>query len=450
MHSFVLAAEMPLRLARHDPPLFLQLPSEIRVEIFRNLLCVQRTRKQKPISESRLSTSRYSWDLHPAILATCRQIHEEARNLLIRENRFVVFECAAGELDQASKRFSTSPSKLKLWSGRRFGTAPITNEVMRVRLHRYENHKQTESSIYVVLEGEVLDLCAGLATYIGTNGYDCRLAELNLHVVISPSQMKESNEAQASRETTLLRSVMALRRAASIKIEGADPELAREFSSQLRHRRYCDQVGGQVTKGLSSAGDNAFDIGDYTAALGFYYRAFDYYKYCCRRKGLLTDTGDWTVFTFTLGQKRARSWLEMNDFRNTCLDMDANISLLTLDPGPIAFVDGIPLIPKKPDPILPTMSEEEKSIEDQRIWKWERFREAVARFQNRITCEDIGRCYMYRSIALRCRPDGNPSLAAEDRSMSLACCGDWATSGDGYINELLELERRMMIHFVSQ
>ena len=36
---------------------------------------------------------------------------------------------------------------------------------MKVRLHRYKKYKQTECSIYIVIEDEVLDLCAGLARY---------------------------------------------------------------------------------------------------------------------------------------------------------------------------------------------------------------------------------------------------------------------------------------------
>ena len=438
--------------AQNDPPSLLQLPSELRIEIYRNLLCINRTRQQKPLSESQLSTSRYRWNLHTAILATCRQINDEARTILIRENSFVVFECATRSLDQINAKYvDTFPPGLKLWSGKKQKKVPITSQVMKVRLQKCQRYKPTRCSIYVVLEDEVLDLCAGLATY-HRPVYGCRVAELSLHVVIGPWQAKESSETQASREATLLRSVMALRNVAEVEVEGAARELARDVSFRLSRQLHSKPIVSQAVTGLFSAGDNAFDIGDYTAALGYYCRASDYYIYCAGQGGYLTDTGDWLVFSLTLNQKRARSQLEIQDFQSACFEMHANIFIatgefLTQDPKP---TEGV-LWPVTHKIILPSMSEEENSTEeDRRRWKCKRLQEAAARFKQRITCEDIGRCYMYRSIALRCTTDKSPSLAAEDRLMSLACCDHSSTSGDDYINELLELERRMMKYFIRE
>ncbi|KAL8792194.1 MAG: hypothetical protein Q9195_005216 [Heterodermia aff. obscurata] len=360
-------------------------------------------------------------------------------------------------LDQTSpNNAETSPRGLTLWPPKKFKTAPITNETMKVRLQRCKKYKQARCSVFVVLEEEVLDLCAGLATY-SKFFYGCRIAKLHLLVVISPQQMKERTKVQASREATLLRSVMALRYTASVKVEGAAPELAQDFSSRLSNIGYCNQLASEAVTGLFSAGENAFNIGDYTAAIGYYYKALYYYRFCVGQMPHLTDTGDWTVFSFTLGQKRARSHLEMLDFIDVCVDVNENIrtvmgDFLTLDPKPIgSTLGGIANWTVAQKVILPPMPEEDNSTEeDRRMWKCERFKEAAARFKQRITCEDIGRCYMYRSIAFRCRGLAGSSSAAEDRLMSLACCGGSATSGEGCIEELLELERRMMKYFVSE
>ena len=446
-----------------DTPSLLQFPFELRAEIYRNLLCINRTRKQKPLSESILSTSRYSWNLHTSILATCRQIHDDARNILIRENNFVVFECATGVLEPTSanrfERCTTYPQGLKLWFGKRFNTVktvPVINEVTNVRLQRYKKYRHIRCSIYVLLEDEVLDLCAGLTTCYRYRR-DCLVAQLHLHVVIRPGQKKESSKVQASRESSLLRSLMALRCTASATVEGAAPDLAQDFSFRLSHQQYRNQITSQAVTELFSFGDNAFNIGDYTAALGYYYRAHDYYKHCAGPAGHPTDTGDSIVFSFTLGQKRARSLLEIHDFQGADREMDLNIELatgkfLTHDPKPTGsgvFPGTIPNWPMIPQMILPSMTEEENFTEaDRREWKCKRLKGAAARFRQRITCEDIGRCYMYRSIALRCSVNEDSSLAAEDRLMSLACCSSSETSRDGCINELLELESRMMEYFV--
>ena len=431
---------------QNDKPSLFQLPTELRIEIYRYLLCIHRTRKQKPLAESRRSTSRYSWNLHTAILATCRQIHEEARDVLIRENSFVIFECATRLLDTTSAQYAhTFPRGLTLWCGKKLKTVPITNPVMKVRLHRYKKYKQIRCSIYVVLEDEVLDLCAGLATY-SRSRYDCHVATLHLHVMIKPVQMNEKTEVKGSREATLLHSVMALRCAASVKVEGASSELANDFSFRFSHPQYRNQLASQAVTALFSAGDNTFNSGDYTAALGYCYRVSDYYNYCVGQGANMTDTGDWIVFSFKLAQKRARSQLEMHDFGTVYKQTKTAIFIVT---GDFLVHHPKPLGSTTSTPDFPVIEKEDSTEDDQRISKCKRFKEAAARFKQRITCEDIGRCYMYRSIAVRCLSDVNQS-SAEDRLMSLACCGDGVNLGDGCIDELLELERRMMKYFIPE
>ncbi|CAF9929281.1 MAG: hypothetical protein HETSPECPRED_007331 [Heterodermia speciosa] len=340
---------------------------------------------------------------------------------------------------------NTSPRGLTLWCGKKLKTVPITNPVMKVRLHRYKNYKQIKCSIYVVLEDEVLDLCAGLATYSRPRD-DWHVATLNLHVMIKPLQTNGKTEVEGSREATLLHSVMALRCAASVKVEGATPELADDFSFRLSRPQYRNQLASQAVTALFSAGDNAFNIGHHTAALGYYYRASDYYDYCVGERPHLMDNGDRIVFAFKLGQMCARSRLEMHDFRTVYDQMNATIFIATGD----FLVHPNPLSSTTSTPDFHVIEEEDSAEEDQRISKCKRFKEVAVQFKQRITCEDIGRCYMYRSIAVRCLSDVNQSSAAEDRLMSLACCGDGVTLSDGCIDELLELERRMMEHFIPE
>lgn len=60
------------------PLSFLGLPLIARDIIFKELLSINSTKTEKPYPDTCRSSVRYNWNLHPAILATNRQIHEEA------------------------------------------------------------------------------------------------------------------------------------------------------------------------------------------------------------------------------------------------------------------------------------------------------------------------------------------------------------------------------------
>lgn len=228
---------------------FLSLPLIARDIIYKQLLSVNFTKTEKPYPDTCRSSVRYNWNLHPAILATNREIHEEAKHILGFANSFVVIECAAPELEQKRGEFGKEDKrimlfKVTLWP-KRCDTVAVPNERMRVWLGHDDpggKKKKRKTSapkpwFCVVLVEELRDLMAGLAIFQNQNG-TYRTLGLSAKIIMSQIQAEETESERTTREAKFLDPLLNLRFLKSMKIEGASDDNTRYISEQVCHQKW--------------------------------------------------------------------------------------------------------------------------------------------------------------------------------------------------------------------
>lgn len=221
-------------------PTFLSLPLELRNRIYKELLSTKVTKTQKLGLDNCRSSTRYNWNLHVRILSTNHQIHDETRDVLGRENGFVVIHCAAKELEQKKADMGAEDTtimkyKFKLWPGKRCEIVDVPNERMRIWLGKgspASTKAKVKPWFHVVLEDELRDVLAGLSTFQGRSG-PYRTSGLSAVITLSPPKINETRKQTKTREAKLLDPVLKLRFLDSVKIEVATPGKTQHVSEQL-------------------------------------------------------------------------------------------------------------------------------------------------------------------------------------------------------------------------
>lgn len=441
---------------------FLGLPPELRNEIYAHLLCINLTRTQKPYPESCRTSSRYIWNLHTSILAVNSQIHGEAREVLGWKNEFVVIDCAAWKLEQTPKEIKHQHREVydqtlgepsggvRLLPIQKCVEFDVPHERLRIRLATTSKPKVPKSWFYVVLVEELLDLCTGLSTFLprypGLWERTYRMVGLSLKVWLRPPPNQENQQDKDLRERRLLNPLAKLRLLKAVTIEGATPE---STSEQLLRQDFDGPSVISTSYELMFAGDNAYKDGHFDAACGHYCRASVYTRHFTQRR-VLTNSADCTVLEFHLNLKRARTWLELLRFADALAIMDSNLSFVNkeflthipnaIDPN---FEEQTVCTLLRPRPTLEVR--ESMTLSESRKRKCASFAGAAIRFGHRITCEDIGRCYAYKSILERCSGGDEASSRADaDKLMSVECFTVSGAASESCIEELLDREYRIV------
>ena len=450
----------PMATSNIHVPSLLVLPAEIRIHIYKHLLCVKLARVQKPWAESTHSTSRYFWGLQPAILATCRQIHDEAKDVLRHGNSFIIVECATRRLQKTkADRACTSPADFTLWPAKSCAATILPRATMRIQFHldaQYQGRNKPRSTFHVVHEDEVKDLCAALSTYRDRfYRYEFRLSRLSMKVEIDPLQLRRTSESCIAQEWALLRDLLPLGHVKTVTFERISSNLEHVLTNCLCLQAVNPSVVCFSTVKFLSSGDEAYDIGHFLAADGWYARAWDYFHHCQSQRLFNINLADSVVLHFMLTQRRARVWLEMRKFSRVRTSSNINIdfangNFLTHEPKFLPKFgdppDQVPVLSSSWSDISHPMMAEHDNLASghDRTSHCEQFKEAAKRFEQRIKCEDIGRCYMYRSIANRYISGLDDAQAADDRLMALECCKISNTADPECFDELEKLESRIL------
>jgi hypothetical protein len=69
---------------------FMKLPAELRLRVYREVLQTEDCEQEILMDISELCGDEEFYDLHPNILRTCRQVHDEAVEVLYGENIFII------------------------------------------------------------------------------------------------------------------------------------------------------------------------------------------------------------------------------------------------------------------------------------------------------------------------------------------------------------------------
>ncbi|KAL8920096.1 MAG: hypothetical protein Q9208_006449 [Pyrenodesmia sp. 3 TL-2023] len=428
---------------------FFRIPLEIRNRVYKELLVTSLTKTPKPFLDNCRSTTRYDWNLHPAILATNHQIHDEARSVLGVYNEFVVVERAAKELEQKKSDMreeykEVMQYRVKLWPGKRCRTSNVPNERMRIWLGKEDspaNGIENKSWIHVVLVEELRDLLIELSIYHGRYG-PYRILGLVAKIKVPKPTAEESQKEEDARENKLLNPVMKLRFLSSVEVEGVTPGRSQTVSDELHRSMWDHHIVYATFNELLDAGNQACDMGHYTVANGYYRLASDYVSHFEKHKRyVFTDSIDPVAFEFKVNLQRSRNWIEAGDLFNARGAARAALHI----------TDAI--FPMRAPGVGPPLVGADGRVKKGAYRKWtcECIKDGAARYGQRIKAEEVGAAYYYVSIADYCTWGTSATeQAEEDRLVGIGCCAISDTAPKDCIRELLELDARITKRSMGQ
>ncbi|GME41250.1 hypothetical protein GTA08_BOTSDO11742 [Neofusicoccum parvum] len=263
-----------------DRCLFLELPREIRDQIYKYLLCADYT-KRRPTGIIYYKPSRFELHLQTAILRTNKQVYREAREVLGKENRFVVVERNTDRLKQSiddkqdgGDRDIPDPP---IWVGRAKSQVSVAGEVMRINFSPPQGPEEGRKTDYFVfLVEELRDFFINLGKF--RTGGVFRTKDLTCTVTLSPPKDSETNGTTKRRESALLDPLTKLRQLSKVTINGASDDKSQYIAQQMQRREF-------------SAKDVLQTISELLVTVEAYSRLENYYtavSYCDWCMGILS------------------------------------------------------------------------------------------------------------------------------------------------------------------
>ena len=425
---------------------FFHLPRELRDKIYKHFVSVKHTRTPKdPDDGCRSATSRYDWNIDPTILRVNKQIHDEAREVMGLDNDFVVIERAAKQLEQTKGDYREEDAaimvyRVTLWPGKASETVNVPGE--RMRIHFAAHGQSTGGPAYVMLVEELRDFCVGLSTFTDSAG-QYRLKGIEARVTIRQPLTPENPRARAERERSLLLPLAKLRFLDKVVIEGVKPTVESLYATQMTRPCFDPTLIKYTIEELISSGDSAREIGHFGVANAYYNRASDYFHHFAKHeRNVFEHPADPLAFEFKILQHRALNWLEDDNFYDALevatLALRVAIQLFEID-APTA------------GPPIDARGRIKKGA--LRQWRCNAIKDGAERYGQRIKCEDVGRCYYYKSIAEHCvGGDEATEEAEEDKFTAIGCCvvSETVTEEENVPKELLELDMRTMKRLMDE
>ncbi|KAM0800039.1 hypothetical protein BDR22DRAFT_821826 [Usnea florida] len=417
---------------------FLDLPLELRDRIYAQLVSVKHTRTPKDVEVCLRSTTFYNWNLHPTILRVSRQINQEAKAVMARGNEFAVIEFGK-ELEQVPEKMKKEDTSIMiynvtLWPGKATKKPVVPGETMRMRLYRGKASEK-DMNARVIFAEDIRDVCVGLSTYQGAKG-KYRTSGLSCTINVHPSPETETPATRDTRERALLEPLQKLRCFKNVSIQGTLPAIKYQITQQLTHQRFDRGLVLTTTDELITSGDQASSNGDYSIATAYYQRAHEYFHHSAAHENhVFTHPAEIMAFEFKTMQHRALNWILAGNFSDAL-----EVAQIALSVANQLFRLNSP-IQNGP----PTDSSGRVSAGAFRKWTCECIKEGAARNGQRIKCEDIGRCYYYKSISEQVvLGDEGAEQAEEDKFTAIGCCVVSDTMKDDVPGELLKLDTQTM------
>ena len=423
---------------------FLRLPRELRDKVYKNLVSVKHTRTPKdPEDGIRSATSRYDWNIDPTILRVSKQINAEAKEIMGLDNDFVVVECAAKRLEQKKDNFRGEDAAL--WPGK--ASAMVNVPGKRMHICFAEHGKSATGPAYVMLVDELRDFCVGLSTFTDPAG-QYRLSGVEARITIPQPLTPETPQARAERERSLLLPLAKLRFLKNVVIQGVEPPVEMLYAKQMTRLCFDPKLVRYTFEELISSGDSASKIGHFNIASVYYYCAAEYFHHFMKteREGVeaFEHPADPLAFEFKVLQHRALNWIKHGNFH----DAFEAASLALRVASQLFEIDGV-----APTAGPPTGARGRITKGALRQWRCNNIKEAAARHGQCIKCEDVGRCYYYKSITEHIlRGDEAAEEADEDKFTAIGCCvvSETATEEENIPKELLELDMRTMKRLMQE
>ena len=420
---------------------FLHLPRELRDKIYKNLISVKHTRTPKDFGDDCPSTNPtyYDWNIDPTILRVNKQTNVEAKEIMGLDNDFVVIERAAKKLERTNDDIPEENAidmlYNELWPGKACEKVDVPGERMRICFA--ERGQSATGPAYVMLVKELRDFCVDLSIFPDVAG-QYRVCGLKVHITIRQPLTSETPQARAERERSLLLPLAKLRSLKNVEIQGVEPAVETLYAAQMTRPRFDAQLVKSTIEELVSSGDSSTKIGLFDIGTAYYCHAHFYLQHFTKVnvREVFEHFADPLAFEFKILQRRAFNCIEDDAFPDA-FEL-ANLAIRTADQ--LFAIDA-------PTAGPPTDRRGRTTKGAMRQWKCNRIKDAAERNGQRIKCEDIGRCYYYKSIVEHLLGgDAVTEQADEDKYTAIGCCvvSDTVTEEENVVKELLELDMRTM------
>ena len=416
---------------------FLLLPLELRDRIYAQLVSIKHTQTPKDVEACLRCTTFYNWNLNPTILRVNRQINKETQAVMARDNNFVVIERAKDLEQRPGDAKKEDPTimvySVALWPGKPTKKPVVPGERVRIKLER-AGASEEDMDAHVILADELRDVCVGLSTFQRPEG-KYLTSGLSASINVHKPTYTETAAARDVRERALLEPLQKLRHLAHVSIRGTLPAIEYQISRQLTHPTLDRGLVLTTIDELISTGDQASSNGDHGIATAHYQRASEYFHHSAthERQVFTPSPVDVSAFEFKIMQHRSRNWIEAGNFSDAL--ESAQIALYVANQL-FRINSSITTGP-------PTDANGRTSAAAFRKWTCECIKEGAARNGQRLKCEDIGRCYYYKSISEQVvLGDEATAQADDDKFTAIGCCLVSDTMKDSVPAELLQLDKR--------
>ena len=358
-----------------------------------------------------------------------------------RDNNFIVIE-RAKDLEQRSGDVKKEDPTIMvynvaLWPGKATKKPAVPGEKMRMKLERAGASEEVMDA-HVILAEEVCDVCVGLSTFQRPKG-QYLLSGLSASINVHKPTYNETAAARDVRERALLEPLQKLRHLAHVSVHGPLPAIHYQISRQLTHPTFDRGLVLSTIDELIRAGDQASSNGEHDIATALYQRASEYFHHSAtHERHVFTHPADVSALEFKIMQHRSRNWIEAGRFSDAL--EAAQIALYVANQ---LFRINSPMTTAPPTDDRGCIS-----AEAFRKWTCECIKEGAARYGQRIKCEDIGRCYYYKSISEHVvLGDEATAQADDDKFTAIGCCVVSDTMKENVPAELLQLDKRTMEEF---
>lgn len=357
---------------------------------------------------------------------------------MARDNNFIVIERAKdlkqGPGDVKKEDPTIMMYNVALWPGKPNKKPLVPGERMRMKLER-AGASQEDMDAHVILADELRDVCVGLSIFQRPKG-KYLTSGLSASINVHKPTYTETAAARDVRERALLEPLQKLRHLAHVSVRGTLPAIDYQISRQLTHPTFDRGLVLTTIDELISTGNQASSNGEHGIATANYQRASEYFHHSAtHERHVFTHPADVSAFEFKIMQHRSRNWIEAGQFSDA------------LEAAQIALYVANQLfrIHSSMTTGPPTDANGRTSAEAFRRWTCECIKEGAARYGQRIKCEDIGRCYYYKSISEHVVLGDEATAQAEnDKLTAIGCCVVSDTMKENVPAQLLQLDKRTM------
>lgn len=235
----------------------LDLPTEVRLEIFRQLLLTKHTKRAPPYQLAMPHT------LQPAVLCVCRQFQQEAGDVLYRENVFVLIV--------TNYRFLVDDLGLAgLASLSRGGAAQRFARYSLRAVFAFHASDLGPYTNYFMIPAEDLELFCSLFWLLRVRRYH----QITLHLTVLPPIGDQ--QRSIAKQEALLRPFQQLWHIARAAVDGdVDPCVVQRLKKSLTEKiPLSAEARLRFVMSLEAEGDQCLRRSDYFGGAVTYYKAF--------------------------------------------------------------------------------------------------------------------------------------------------------------------------------